>query len=100
MRCSQQLATVSPSPAPENVSWAGFGKALGLSAGTALTAAAVAMYIDQFSNPACTVVGDCVPISTTMKGRHREVQAWCRLRVVSGVKALGCRQGGYEQTHM
>jgi len=58
---------VSPTPAPEKASWAGFGKALGLSAGTALTAAAVAMYIDQFSNPACTVVGDCVPISTTMK---------------------------------
>jgi hypothetical protein len=31
------------------------------------------MYIDQFSNPACTVVGDCVPISTTMKGMHRKV---------------------------
>jgi len=49
------------------VSWAGFKKALGLSAGTAVAGAAVAMYIDQFSNPACTVVGDCEPISNTMK---------------------------------
>lgn len=83
IRSSQQAASASLTPTPEKVSWAGFGKALGLSAGTAITAAAIAMYIDQFSTPACTVVGDCVPISTTMKGRHVPTPemhgqyAWC-----------------------
>jgi len=67
-RPTQQAAGgASPTTAPQKVSWAGFRKALGISAGTAITGAAIAMYIDQFSNPACTVVGDCVPISNTMK---------------------------------
>jgi hypothetical protein len=48
--------------------WAGFKKALGISAGTAVGAAVVAMYINTFSNTTCIVAGDCSQISDIMKG--------------------------------
>ncbi|WIA33217.1 hypothetical protein OEZ86_006363 [Tetradesmus obliquus] len=53
-----------PQPQP---TWDGFKKALGISAGTAVGAAAVAMYINGFSSTSCIVTGDCNQISDVMK---------------------------------
>jgi hypothetical protein len=52
----------------QDVSWAGFVKALAIGAATAVAAAVVSMRIDGFSEQPCTVLGTCAHIKDGMKG--------------------------------
>jgi hypothetical protein len=61
--------TQTSSGAPKSTpTWGNFKKALGISAGTAVGAAVVAMYINNFSNTSCIVTGTCSQINDVMKG--------------------------------
>jgi hypothetical protein len=61
--------TQTSSSVPQSTpTWGNFKKALGISVGTAVGAAVVAMYINNFSNTSCIVTGTCSQINDVMKG--------------------------------
>ena len=66
-----------------------FFSTLGASAIVALGAAAVSIYIDQFSDKPCTVAGDCAEISLIMKGKF-ETKPMAAPTPASPIAASSC----------